>query len=246
MKNIKKLVLLAILIVCSSVNAQRKSKIIVFSKTAGYRHQSIETGVKAIKKLGSENNFIVEATEDADELFANLKRCKAVIFLNTTGDVFNEEQQKAFKKYMKKGGGFVGIHAAADTEYDWPWYGKMVGAYFISHPHQQKATINVVDKKHLATDFLDAEWIKFDEWYNYKQINTSSINVLMKLDEKSYSGGKNGENHPIAWYHEFGGGKAFYTGLGHTKISYTNEKFLKHVLGGIQYATGKKMKRKKR
>jgi len=238
MMQIKRILAIAVLIVCCSVNAQRKPKVLVFSKTAGYRHQSIETGVEAMKKLGKENKFVVETTEDADELVKNLKKYKAVIFLSTTGDVFTEKQQKAFEKYIHKGGGYVGIHAAADTEYDWPWYGKMVGAYFMSHPHQQDATMDVVDKNHLSTSFLGDQWVKFDEWYNYKEINTD-VNVLMKLDESSYSGGKNGDNHPIAWYHEYDGGRIFYTGLGHTKKSYKNPTFLKHVLGGIKYAIGK-------
>ena len=233
-----KIIALSALIICCSANAQEGSKVLIFSKTEGYRHQSIEDGVRAMKQLGKENNFVVDATEDSDVFVADLKKYKAVIFLNTTGDIFNKNQQKAFKKYIHKGGGYVGIHAATDTEYDWSWYGKMVGAYFMDHPQQQKASINVVDKKHLSTEFLGATWVKFDEWYNYKEIN-NNINVLMELDESSYSGGKNGKNHPIAWYHKYDGGRIFYTGLGHTKESYTNTTFLKHILGGIKYAIGK-------
>ncbi len=236
MKQIK-IIVLFIFIICSA-NAQRKDKVLIFSKTEGYRHQSIEDGIRAIKKLGKENNFVVDATEDSDVFVADLKKYKAVIFLSTTGNVFTKNQQKAFKKYIHKGGGYVGIHSATNTEYNWSWYGKMVGAYFMDHPHQQKASINVVDKKHLSTEFLGDKWVKFDEWYNYKEIN-NNINVLMELDESSYSGGKNGKNHPIAWYHKYDGGRIFYTGLGHTKESYTNTTFLKHILGGIKYAIGK-------
>ena len=236
MKQIK-IIVLFIFIICSA-NAQRKDKVLIFSKTEEYRHQSIEDGIRAIKKLGKENNFVVDATEDSDVFVADLKKYKAVIFLSTTGNVFTKNQQKAFKKYIHKGGGYVGIHSATNTEYDWSWYGKMVGAYFMDHPHQQKASINVVDKKHLSTEFLGDKWVKFDEWYNYKEIN-NNINVLMELDESSYSGGKNGKNHPIAWYHKYDGGRIFYTGLGHTKESYTNTTFLKHILGGIKYAIGK-------
>lgn len=216
------------------VFGQQKQSVIIFSKTEGYRHNSIEDGIKSIEKLGRENNFNVFATEDSKILIEELKNNDAVIFLNTTGDILNEQEQKVFIKYINNGGGFVGIHAAADTEYGWPWYGKMVGAYFLSHPKQQDAVINVVNRDHLSTSFLGNQWNKFDEWYNYKDINTS-IQVLLNLDENSYEGGKNGKNHPIAWYHEFEGGKIFYTGTGHTKESYLNEKFLKHILGGIMY-----------
>jgi len=138
---------------------------------------------------------------------------------------------------MNNGGGFVGIHAAADTEYNWSWYGNMLGAYFESHPKKQEAKIDIVNTKHPSTYFLGNEWIKFDEWYNYKNINPA-IDVLMTLDDSSYEGGKNGKDHPIAWTHEFEGGSVFYTGLGHTEESYRDTTFLRHVLGGIQYAMG--------
>ena len=221
----------------NDVHAQKLSKVVVFSKTEGYRHQSIEKGIESIINLGKENHFLVQATEDADELISILKNCKAVIFLSTTGDVLDDEQQEKFKKFINNGGGFVGVHAAADTEYKWPWYGKMIGAYFESHPKQQEAIIDIINNKHPSTYFLEEKWTKFDEWYNYKDINLN-IKVLMNLDEKSYTGGKNGKNHPIAWYHEYEGGKVFYTGLGHTKESYIDSVFLKHLLGGIQYAMG--------
>lgn len=223
---------------CIGSYAQELSKVIVFSKTEGYRHKSIESGIATIKKLGEENQFLVQTTEDSHELISALNNCKAVVFLNTTGDVLNDEQQEEFKKFIKNGGGFVGIHAAADTEYEWAWYGEMIGAYFESHPEQQQAIIEVVNTKHLSTKFLDKKWTKFDEWYNYKDINPN-IKVLLNLVEKSYNGGKNGENHPIAWFQEFENGKIFYTGLGHTKESYTNSIFIKHLLGGILFTMGK-------
>ncbi|HEU4902692.1 MAG TPA: ThuA domain-containing protein, partial [Flavisolibacter sp.] len=156
----------------------------------------------------------------------------------TTQDVLNADQQVAFQRFIQAGGGFAGVHAAADTEYDWPWYNKLVGAYFLSHPRQQKAVIEVKDKSHISTSFLPDRWERFDEWYNYKSI-LPDLHVLATLDEKSYEGGQNGDNHPIAWYHEVDGGRAFYTGLGHTKESYTTDTlFLRHLLGGIQYAIG--------
>jgi cytochrome c len=212
-------------------------KVLVFSKTEGFRHSSISAGIKAIKKLGQENNFQVDDTEDATFFEQkNLKNYQVVIFLNTTGDVLNDAQQLEFERYVKAGGNFVGVHSAADTEYGWQWYGKLVGAYFKSHPQIQEASIDIVDHKHDCTKHLPNPWKTTDEWYNYKNLNTS-VNVLMSLDETSYKGGENGKNHPIAWSHEYEGGRAFYTGLGHTDEQYANPDFLKHLLGGILWAS---------
>ncbi len=213
--------------------------VLVFSKTAGFRHQSIPAGKAALLKMGMENNFTVDTTEDASFFNSNkLGAYKAVVFLNTTLDVLNEAQQADFEQYIKKGGGYVGIHSATDTEYDWPWYGKLAGAYFNGHPAIQEAVFQVVDQKHDCTKHLPASWKRTDELYNYKNINPD-LNVLLNLDESSYEGGTNGENHPIAWYHEFDGGRAFYTGLGHTIESYSEPLFLEHVLRGIMYAAGR-------
>ena len=217
-----------------NIFAQQAKSIMVFSKTEGFRHDCIEVGIESIQKLGKENSFKVDMTEDSKVLISGLNNYDVIIFLNTTGNILTEAQQKKFEKYIQKGGGFVGIHSATDTEYDWPWYGKLVGAYFLNHPKQQQATINITNQDHLSTFFLGKKWSKFDEWYNFKDINPD-VNILMKLDENSYKGGKNGDNHPIAWFHEYDGGRVFYTGLGHTKESYQNPKFLKHVLGGINY-----------
>ncbi|MEM7187561.1 MAG: ThuA domain-containing protein [Bacteroidota bacterium] len=213
--------------------------VLVFAKTDGYVHESIAAGMSALVRMGYLNEFNVETSQDAS-LFTseNLKRFKAVVFLNTTGDILNNEQEEAFQQYIQNGGGFVGIHAAADTEYDWPWYGKLVGAYFESHPDQQTARIDVIDRSHGSTQHLPEIWEHFDEWYNYKQIS-SDIKVLATLDEDSYKGGNNGDFHPIAWYQEFDGGRMFYTGLGHVSEVYKNEKFLTHLLGGIEYVMGR-------
>lgn len=237
--------LLLIVYACNSTKSQKAvaaaktPKVLIFSKTAGFHHESIPDGIAAIEKLGKENNFSVDTTTNSDYFTDdNLKQYSVVIFLSTTGDVLNEAQQKAFTHFIQSGGGYVGVHAAADTEYDWPWYNKLVGAYFLSHPKQQKAVILVTDKNHPSTSFLPDRWERFDEWYNYKSIQPD-IKVLALLDESSYEGGKNGDHHPIAWYHSFDGGRAFYTGLGHTKESYSEPLFLHHLLGGIEYAMGK-------
>lgn len=223
----------------SSATTKHKKKILVFSKTAGFRHASIPKGKEALLLLGKENNFLVDTTEDETVFNSNnLKQYDAVVFLSTTGDIFNNEQQTAFENFIRSGKGFVGIHAAADTEYEWPWYNKLVGAYFVSHPKQQKAKLTITDHKHASTKHLPHVWERFDEWYNYKSRN-NDVKVLMTIDESSYEGGKEGAYHPMAWYHSFDGGRAFYTALGHTDESYKEENFLKHVLGGIKYALGK-------
>jgi len=209
-------------------------KILIFSKTAGYRHASIEAGIAAIKELGNENGFLVDATEDSTQFTsAVLSEYKAVVFLNTTGNVLNSTQEKAFKSYIQAGGGFVGVHAASDTEYDWPWYNKLMGAYFNGHPEIQEASMDVLIDAHMSTKHLPKKWIKTEEWYNFKSINPD-INVLIVVDETSYQGGTNGDTHPISWYHNFDGGKSFYTAMGHGAETFQEPKFRKHLLGGIQ------------
>jgi cytochrome c len=213
-----------------------KDRILVFSKTTGFRHESIPDGKLALIKLGAENKFEVDTTEDASVFTEdNLKKYSAVVFLNTTQDVLDPVQQSDFKRYIEAGGGFVGIHSAADTEYEWPWYGKLLGAWFKGHPEIQEAKVNKAGT--FGENPLQETWTRKDEWYNYKSIS-DKVNVIYNLDESSYKGGENGSNHPIAWYHEFEGGRAFYTGMGHTRESYTEPAFLEHVLQGIKYAMG--------
>jgi type 1 glutamine amidotransferase len=211
----------------------------VFSKTAGFRHDSIPEGVAAVKSLRAENGFRVDATEDAGAFSSrNLSRYDAVVFLSTTGDVLNGAQQRAFEGYIKRGGAYVGIHAAADTEYDWEFYGGLAGAYFQSHPAIQPARIEVEDRAHPATSHLGESWNRTDEWYNYRSNPRDRAHILASLDESSYSGGTMSGDHPIAWCQEYRGGRAFYTGSGHTKESYADPAFRQHLLGGIRWAVG--------
>jgi type 1 glutamine amidotransferase len=214
--------------------------VLVFSKTAGFRHDSIPQGIQAIRDLGAANNFTVTATEDAAAFTpANLAQFEAVVFLSTTGDVLNASQQTAFEQYIAAGKGFAGVHSAADTEYDWPFYGNLVGGYFASHPAIQQANIRVEDRGQAATGHLPQTWTRTDEWYNYRTNPRSSARVLANLDESSYSGGSMGADHPISWCKTFGGGRSFYTGLGHTQGSYGEAHFRAHLLGGIRYAAGR-------
>jgi type 1 glutamine amidotransferase len=213
--------------------------ILIFSRTDGYRHPSIPAGVTAIHALGGEHGFNVDATESPAIFTPNrLEKYAAVVFLNTTGDVLNDAQQQVFEQYIKAGGGYVGIHAAADCEFDWPWYGKMVGAYFKNHPRIQEATIHVVDREHPSTKHLPETWQRRDEWYDYRASPPESVTILARLDETTYEGGLMGEDHPIAWCHEFDGGRAWYTGGGHTDESFAEEAFLLHLVGGIRWAAG--------
>ncbi|MFH9954086.1 ThuA domain-containing protein [Streptomyces roseolus] len=214
-------------------------KILVFSKTAGFRHSSIDDGVAALRGLGTAHAFTVDATEDAGSFTAgNLAQYKAVVFLSTTGDVLDTAQQNAFEQYVRGGGGYVGIHAAADTEYDWPFYEGLAGALFHSHPAIQSATVEVEDRAHDATAHLGVAWQRTDEWYNYRTNPRTTARVLASLDESSYSGGNMAGDHPIAWCKDYEGGRAFYTGGGHTDESYTEPAFRRHLLGGIRWAAG--------
>ena len=232
---------LVLLFILTGANA-RQRRVLIFSKTAGFHHQSIPAGIKAIQKLAAENNFAVDTTTDSTYFTeSNLKKYAAVIFLNTTGNVLDDEQQQAFEQYIKHGGGFVGVHAATDTEYDWPWYGQLVGAYFKSHPKIQQATLEVIDRNFPGTKNLPARWTRTDEWYNYKWID-SGLHVLINIDETTYKGGENGAHHPMCWYHHFDGGRAFYVEMGHTDASYEEPDYLNLLLSGIEYAMGNNKK----
>lgn len=220
--------------------ALKPKKVLIFSKTNGFRHESISAGINAIKKMGMENHFLVDATEDSLAINTkNLDQYQVIIFLNTTGNILGEKQELALQDFMKKGRGFVGVHSATDCEFEWPWYVKMIGANFESHPAQQTAKLIVQNNEHLSTHHLPAIWERKDEWYNFKNMNPD-VHMLLKIDESSYNGGKNGGNHPMAWYHNYGGGRVFYTALGHTVESYSEPLFLQHLLGGITYAMGSK------
>ena len=231
--------LFSIIALFTNCGKKGPAKLLVFYKTAGFVHSSIPNGIAAIEKLAAENGMEVDTTSNAAKFNdENLPQYASVIFLNTTGDVLDFYQEVAFQRYIQAGGGFVGVHAATDTEYGWSWYGELVGAYFKSHPQIQEAKFMVSDHScDACSAALEAEWITTDELYNFKDIN-EDINVIMSIDESSYEGGENGTNHPMAWYHDYDGGRAFYTAMGHTEESYEDEKFLGHLFAGIKYAVG--------
>jgi cytochrome c len=216
-------------------------RVLVFSRTLGFRHPSIPTAIRAIRALGTRSGLRVDATEDPGAFRdAKLRRYRAVVFLMTTGDVLAPPQQAAFERFIRNGGGFAGVHSAADTEYSWPWYGGLVGAYFRNHPHIQRATVRVERKADPSTAALPSTWTRTDEWYNFARNPRGSVRVLAVLDESSYlpGDGAMGADHPIAWAHEYRGGRAWYTAGGHTEESYSEPLFRRHLIGGIRYAAG--------
>jgi type 1 glutamine amidotransferase len=219
--------------------AEPPGRVLVFSRTTGFRHDSIPDGITAIRSLGAKHGFTVDATEDPSVFEdSRLSPYAAVVFLSTTGDVLDDRQQAAFERFVAKGRGFVGVHSAADTEYGWAWYGGLVGAYFKSHPAIQPATVLIADAAHASTWTLPAAWGRTDEWYNFQANPRGRVHILATLDEKSYAGGEMGEDHPIAWCQFYQGGRCWYTALGHTRETYAEPLFLDHLLGGIQFAAG--------
>jgi type 1 glutamine amidotransferase len=217
--------------------AKSDPRVLVFSRTLGFRHDSIPAGLAAIRELGVANGFVVDATEDPAAFGPDsLTRYRAVIFLSTTGDVLNDAQQIDFERYVRSGGGFVGVHAAADTEYNWPWYGELIGAWFLSHPAIQDANVNVVDRNHPSTGALPPTWRRRDEWYNFRRDPSAQVRVLLRVDESSYVGGTMGINHPISWAREIDSGRSWYTAMGHTSESFAEPLFREHLLGGIRWA----------
>lgn len=215
------------------------TSVLVFSKTNGYRHASIPNGIRALREMGQEYGFRVEATEDSTTFRKDrLPSYDVVVFLNTTGNVLGRRGQRALRSFVRSGGGFVGVHSASDTEYDWDWYGRLVGAYFDGHPPVQKATVTVEDPSHPSTNMLPSQWPRRDEWYNFRTNPRDSVRVLLTLDESTYNGGTMGPDHPIAWCHTFEGGRSWYTAGGHTSASYLDPLFRQHLLGGLQWAAG--------
>ncbi len=228
----------------SAAEAQPQLDVLVFTKTAGFRHGSIAAGVTAINTLGTANGFTVTQSEDASIMTdQGLEPFEVVVFLSTTGDILDLAQQNAFERYIQSGGGFVGIHAATDTEYNWPWYRRLVGAYFANHPSIQDAEINIEVADHPSTDSLPKTWPRRDEWYNFRTNPRTDpqvkARVLATLDESTYSGGNMGDDHPIMWCHEFDGGRSWYFAGGHTSESFSEPLVLDAILGGIRWAARK-------
>ncbi|GAA4713024.1 ThuA domain-containing protein [Phytohabitans rumicis] len=214
-------------------------KVLVFTKTAGARRPSIQDGVNTIKDLGKANGFTVTVTQDAGAFTAaNLARYRAVVFLNTTGDVLNAAQEGAFEAYFRAGGGYVGVHAAAETEADWTFYRNVVGTGVASASPVAQSAVKVADRAHPSTETVPREVTLTEEWYNYATNVRGTSHVLATVEESGYTGGTMGFDHPVAWCKDYQGGRSWYTGLGHSIESYRSGNFKKHLLGGIQWSAG--------
>lgn len=216
-----------------------ETAVLVFSKTAGFRHDSIPAGIEAIQGLADKEGWKVTATEDASVFTpSQLADFGVVVFLNTSGDILDDEQMAALRGYLGEGGGVVGVHAASDTEVDDPWYPRMIGASFKNHPKIQPAelTVNPAERSFPAVAHLPEIWARTDEWYDFRAAVPEAVRVLLTIGRTTYSDGKTGGEHPMAWYREFEGGRVFYTALGHTKESYEEAEFLTHLREGIRWA----------
>ncbi|UGQ49100.1 ThuA domain-containing protein [Massilia endophytica] len=222
--------------------------VLLFTKTAGWHHDSIHAGVTAVQELGKLHDFGVFWTADAERVFNDkeLAKYQAVVFLLTTGDVLTEAQQAAFERYIKAGGGYVGVHSASDTEYKWPWYTKMVGRMFHVHPAVQTAVLKVEDRNFPGMERFAPRSLATEEWYEFGPAQSDRLTYLLSVDESTYKpqtkwpdreGKGMGSFHPVSWYQPYDGGRAFYTALGHLPATYGDPVFRHHLYGGIYWAT---------
>ncbi len=232
------LFLLAVAAFVTAVHADAAPpRVLVFSKTEGWRHDSIPVAVETLRRLVGEAGMAMDATEDSSAFdAANLARYRIVVFANTTGDVLDPAQQRALETFVRRGGGFLGVHSAADTEHDWPWYGQLVGAYFRTHPPGLQASR--VQPERDGEPVGDG-WPARDELYNYADNPRPRVRVVATVDERAYEGGTMGADHPIAWCRAFDGGRAWYTGLGHDRTIYARPEFLAQLRQGLRYAAGR-------
>lgn len=221
--------------------AGTRPAVLVFTRTTGYHHASIPAAVAAVQADGRLDGYAVSVTTDPLVFTpAGLRAYRAVVFLLTTGTVLDTAGERdALEQFVRHGGGWLGVHSASDTEYNWPFYGRLVGAYFKSHPAIQQATVLVRDRQNAATTGLPLRWTRTDEWYDFRSNPGSRVHVLLSLDEHSYKGGTMGASHPIAWCHEDLGGRALYTAMGHTIASYHEPLFLHHLRGALAYVLGR-------
>lgn len=234
-----------------AAHAQQFS-VAVFSKAAGWHHESTLEAVTAVRGLGQQHHFEVFWTEDPQRIFKEeeLAKYQVVMFLQTTGDVLNDEQQALFERFIQRGGGYVGVHSAADTEYQWPWYTKMVGHMFRRHPAIQTAMVNVENRDFPGMERFASRFLTTEEWYEFDASRSPGLRYLLSVDDSTYQPSEQRRNematnplHPISWYHVYDGGRAFYTALGHLPATYSDQLFLHHLYGGIYWAaTGKGLK----
>lgn len=211
-------------------------RLLVLTRTTDYRHDSIPAALGAVRAWPDHD---VDATEDPAALEGPLDAYAAVVFLSTSGEVLTPEGRERLAGFVESGGGFAGVHAAACTEYDWPYYGELLGARFAGHPPLQPGRVIVEDPHHPATRHLPEVWPLTDEWYDFQANPRASVHVLLRADESSYAGGGMGEDHPLAWCRRQGAGRVFYTALGHPVQAWSDPDFLAHLRGGLDWVTGR-------
>jgi len=228
-------------------------KALLITKTQRWHHESINDGVTALKEMAKRNFFEIQWHQDATKITDHyLSSFQVIIFLNTTGSIFSDDEKKSIERFIQSGKGFAGIHSASDTEYGWEWYTKLVGRMFHIHPVIQTAKLKLIDNKFLGMQGFSEGQIWTDEWYEFEEEKSKNLHYVLAVDESTYNpivewtekklnGQGMGNFHPIAWYHEFDGGRSFYTSLGHLSAEYADQTFLNHIYGGIFWAaTGKK------
>ena len=222
---------------------EKPLNVLVFSKTAGFRHESISSGIKMLYDYSSSQNWVLTTSENASVFTEEvLRHIDVVVFLNPSGNSLTKEQQASFEKFMNGENGMVGIHAAADFEYEWPFYGKILGAWFKNHPPSQEATILIENHEHPAMIPFKGmnSYTTFDEWYTFRSNPRGHVNVLATLDENTIKKYNNEEwrmgDHPIIWWQETDGMRSFYTGFGHTPEAFGDEKIAEHIKNAINWA----------
>jgi type 1 glutamine amidotransferase len=216
----------------------KKTKILVFNKANGFVHESIEAGTEAVLKMTDQYPFIVDVSDDSLRFRDSiLEDYDVIVFMNTSGVIFDQEGRQAFQNYIRSGGGFVGVHGASTNEYEWEWFGRMLGNHFDDHPKIQKAIMTIEIPDAPSTEHLPSKWEWTDEWYNWRYEFDPAIEVLISVDESTYEGGKHSEYHPISWRQEFEGGRVWYTAIGHQIDSYKDENFIRHIAGGIKWVS---------
>lgn len=252
--NIQQHILALLLFLVPGSQASSLPRILVISETNGWDHQTRTVADSVIRSIGDEHGFDVITTSGTDDYFTGeyLSTCAAVCFINTTGTIFTDDEATAFEQYMKNGGGYVGVHASTDCEYDRSWYAEITGANFNGHPFNiAEAAVAVLDKNHPSTHFITEDTLtRTDEWYFWADnpafqnkplvdpAENDSITVLMELIESSISGSTLNHFHPICWYKSYGAGRVWYCGLGHDPETFKDSLMVRMLLGGIRYAAG--------
>jgi len=222
----------------AATSAWPRRSAVLFTRTEGFRHDSIAAAAPALTTELTEHGFAVTRTEDPGAFTAEgLAAVDVVVFLETTGDVLDPPQEAALQQFVEGGGGWAGVHSALDTEYDWPFYATLAGAHFLSHPAVQTATVRREDADHPAMAGVPDAWSRTDEWYDLRANPRPGVHVLATVDEASYEGGQLGDDHPIAWCHPVGDGSSFVTAMGHTAESWREPRFVDHVVAGIVSVT---------